>query len=79
MNEKEREVIIDTTNIKFMVNYFYENKYTIHVTLYSGVWKNGLILKIEKDHFILDEFKEGETPILFSAIKDVSKYKFTKV
>jgi hypothetical protein len=41
MKEKgERIERSEVGNIKFLVNYFYENKYTVHISLFTGIWKN---------------------------------------
>ena len=50
--------------------YFFENKISVHFSLYSGGWKNGLILDLneEKLTLVLKEFVEGELPFLLENI-----------
>ncbi len=46
--------------------YFFENKIIVHFSLYSGGWKNGLILDLSEDKLtlVLKENVEGELPFL---------------
>ncbi len=50
--------------------YFFENKISVHFSLYSGGWKNGEILDLneEKLTLVLKEFVEGELPFLLENI-----------
>ncbi len=46
--------------------YFFDNKISVHFSLYSGGWKNGEILDLNEKQLTLvfREFVEGELPIL---------------
>lgn len=50
--------------------FFYSNNKDIHITLRSGRWCNGKILKLDKDKLILLEEKLGEILVLFDRIVD---------
>jgi len=52
---------------------FYLNKQSsVHITLKSGDWLNGIILKIdkEKERLVLMEERFGEMLVLFERIKE---------
>ncbi|HUS49453.1 MAG TPA: hypothetical protein VMZ91_04775 [Candidatus Paceibacterota bacterium] len=60
------------------LTYFFEKNMPIHFSLYSGGWKNGLILDLneKKLTLVLDEFVEGELPFLLENIKIESIKRF---
>lgn len=62
------------------LTYFFENKIPIHFSLYSGGWKNGIILDLneQKLTLVLKEFIEGELPFLLENIILDSIKRFTE-
>ena len=65
--EKRNETLYEISN-------FYKNKQqSVHITLKSGDWLNGIILSVDpefKNRLVLAEEKYGEMLILFERIKD---------
>ncbi len=64
--------------IRQRVNYFFNIKKAVHIKFKKGNWKNGEIIEISSDFFMLDEFLEGPQPIFFLQIEDIDPYN-TKV
>ena len=71
IDEKE---MIEVTKKK--VDYFYKNKVIIHISLKADKFLNGEIKKVEKDFFILEDFKEGSQPVFYEEIlpNGITKY-----
>jgi hypothetical protein len=59
--------------------YFFENKKAVHFVKTDGIWQNGMIedLNEKKLTLVLNEFKQGMTPILLEDIDtdSISLYK----
>jgi len=55
--------------IKEKIEYFYKKGKPIHFKVLSGEFRNGYILQIEKDYFILNELVMSELPIHYIEIK----------
>jgi len=66
-------------NYRILSSYF-EKKIPIHFRLYSGGWKNGLLIDLSmlKSTLVLKEFIEGELPILLEDIIPESIKPFKK-
>lgn len=64
--------------IRRKVKFFFDNKKSIHIQFKKGNWKNGEILEISSDFFMLQEFLEGKQPIFFQQIEDVDVYTIKK-
>ena len=60
------------------LSYFFENKIPVHFSLYSGGWKNGLILDLNEKMLtlVLEEFVEGELSFLLENVIVNSIVKF---
>ena len=74
----------DDNNITLLqkqVQYFYDNKTPIHITLKeqtatgNSVWYNGVVYEIGSDFFLFDEFREGRIPVFFLQIEKIKIYK----
>ena len=64
MNE-ENEIIYE------LANFYKDKNVSVHITLKSGQWLNGIILSVNKDfkdRLILQEKKYGEMLVLFERI-----------
>jgi len=61
--------------------YFYKNEIAVHLKLFSGVWRNGIISSLNREEkmIILKEFVVGEIPLLFEEINPNTIAKFIKV
>lgn len=59
--------------------YFFKNKKAVHFVKTDGIWQNGMIedLNEKKLTLVLNEFKQGMTPILLEDINtdSISLYK----
>ena len=50
---------------------FYKDKnISVHISLESNTWLNGVIVKVKEDRLILIDEKFGEMLIIFDRIKD---------
>jgi len=58
---------------KSKVKYFYENNICVHISRTNGFFHNGMILEYVEDYLILDDERNGATPIYFIEIKDIEK------
>jgi len=70
--------------IKLKAEFFKENDYPIHITLKNfrmiGERKelrfhNGKIIKLSKQFIVLDDIKNGATPIFWSDIWEIERYR----
>jgi sRNA-binding regulator protein Hfq len=66
---------MDETNegTKEKAKYFYINKISVHIFKKNGFFHNGFILEVGSDFIILDDEKDGSTPIYFIEIKEIEK------
>jgi len=55
--------------------FFFEKRATIHITCEDGRFYNGLILEISEKLLILQDKVLGETPVFFSEIKNLERFK----
>ncbi len=60
---------------KKKVEYFYHNKIRVHISKKNGFFHNGIILEFQSDLIILDDEKNGATPIYFLEILEIEKRK----
>ena len=57
-------------------NFFFERKITIHINCTNGQFYNGLIIEIVGEEYILiNDRMLGETPVYFSEIKTLERFK----
>jgi len=64
---KRNEILYETAK------FFKDNSKSVHITLKSNQWLNGIIISINedfKDRLVLVEEKFGEMLIMFERIKD---------
>lgn len=59
--------------IKKKIEYFKKDNIDVHITKKNGYFHNGSILEIESDFLILIDKIDGEMPIFFAEIVEVSK------
>jgi hypothetical protein len=57
--------------IKEKIKFFLTNKISIHIIQLDGIWKNGSIIEVKANCFVLDELKEGKQLIFYSDIYNV--------
>jgi len=71
IDEKE---MIEVTKKK--IDYFYKNGIIVHISLKANKFLNGEIKKVEKNFFILEDFKEGSQPVFYEEIlpNGITKY-----
>jgi hypothetical protein len=65
--------MIRNEEIKGKLEFYKSSNVSVHITLYSGKWFNGIIIALEENRVILDEEKLGEHPIYFSEIADIQR------
>ncbi|HUW43663.1 MAG TPA: hypothetical protein VMV95_01720 [Bacillota bacterium] len=58
-----------------VLEFFFTKKVTVHIDTKSGEWYNGLILEMHEKFLVIHDRVLGETPILFSNIKILEKYR----
>jgi hypothetical protein len=58
---------------KAKVKYFFDNKIIVHISKNNGFFHNGIILESVEDYLIIDDERNGATPIYFLEIKDIEK------
>jgi hypothetical protein len=56
------------------VQFFYDSKEAVHVSYKKGYWKNGYIKEISYDFFIIDDFMDGDIPVFYLELNDISIY-----
>jgi hypothetical protein len=54
--------------------YFFDNKKAVHVKYKKGFFKNGNILEMSSDFFILNDFLEGNFPVFFLEVEEIELY-----
>ena len=59
---------------KGKAKYFFENKIPVHISKNNGFFNNGIILEFSGDLLIIDDIRNGATPIYFLEIKDIEKF-----
>ncbi len=68
-NENETSILRKTIKI------YYEKSTAIHIKFKQDYWKNGFILDLgDEDYFMLNEFLEGEMPVFYTQIKEITPY-----
>ena len=58
---------------KSKVKFFFDNKISVHISKTNGFFHNGMILEYVEDYLLLDDERNGATPIYFIEIKDIEK------
>ena len=51
-------------------DFYLKEQISVHITLKSGTWLNGIILKVRDDRLIIMEEVHGQMLILFDRIVD---------
>ena len=64
--------------MKKLADFYFERKVKVHISLDSGIFFNGMIIKVGSDFIILNDIKLGETMIIASNIKDEGIIPFTE-
>lgn len=57
------------------VMYFSEKNKKVHVVLISRRFLNGEITRVTPDYFVINELKEGETPVAYSEVLKVTEFR----
>lgn len=70
MNEEENEIL------KKKIEYFYKDKIVVHISKKNGLFNNGIIIEFAGDMIILNDLKNGATPIYFLEIKEIEPMRY---
>jgi len=65
--------LMETNELYRRAKFFKEKDYPVHITKKNSWFHNGTILDLEHDFVILNDEKEGEIPIFFSEIVEISR------
>jgi hypothetical protein len=65
---------IESNLMQQKADYFFKNKKAVHVKYKKGFFKNGEIIEISSDFFMLNDFLEGEFPVFFLEIEEIELY-----
>lgn len=55
--------------------FFFEHKISAHIDTLSNSFYNGMIIKCSENILIINDRVLGETPIAFSEIKSIEKFR----
>jgi len=69
-----KEENVDVKLLEQKARYFFENSIPVHVEYKRNFWKNGYILSVGSDFFMLNEFIEREIPIFYLEVLDIKKF-----
>lgn len=67
----------DNNETEFLVKkaeYFLKKKTPLHVSLKTGEWYNGVIMKVSADFILLFENKIGEMPVFYMEIASMQPF-----
>lgn len=67
----------DTINSK-KINYYYNEKIEVHITLKNDRFFNGLIEYVGVDFFLINDRKLGKIPVYFVELDDIEPYEVLK-
>ena len=71
MKNENEDVLV----LQQKVKHYKELGVPIHLKYKKGFWKNGHILEISADFFMINEFLEGEFPVFFLELEYIEEYK----
>lgn len=76
---EEVNVNDDVKALQQKVDLFFKQGRAVHLKFKKGYWKNGHIIENSSaDFFMLNEFVEGERPVFYLELDDVSEFKEVK-
>ena len=58
-----------------VAKFLFENKITCHIDTKDGGFYNGLILELHETFIVVNDRMLGETPLSFSEIKIIEKFR----
>ena len=61
--------------MKEMIDFFFNKRITTHIDTIDGGFFNGLIMEVHENFLILNDRMLGETPIAFSNIKIIQRFR----
>ena len=64
-----------TNEMNDVLNFFFTKSITIHIDTNNGEWYNGLIIELHETFLVINVRVLGETPVPFSEIKVVERFK----
>ena len=64
-----------TNEMNDVLNFFFTKSITIHIDTNNGEWYNGLIIELHETFLVINDRVLGETPVPFSEIKVVERFK----
>lgn len=62
-----------------MAKFLFEHKTTAHIDKKDKEYYNGLIIELHETFLLLNDRVLGETPITFSEIETIEKYKWGEI
>jgi len=58
-----------------MLDFFFKKQVTIHIDTFGDSFYNGLIIEMHEKFLVINDRVVGETPVLFSEIKILERFK----
>ena len=58
-----------------MLDFFFKKRVTIHIDTFGDSFYNGLIIEMHEKFLVINDRVVGETPVLFSEIKILERFK----
>jgi hypothetical protein len=58
-----------------MIKFFFEKRITTHIDTKDNSFYNGLIIELHETFLVINDRIVGETPIAFSEIKKINRFK----
>lgn len=64
--------------LKIKLKFYFEHKISIHIDTFDNKFYNGLIIELHENFFVLFDKISGDTPISYTEIRNLEKYKGRK-
>ena len=65
----------DINGIKDVALFLFEKKITTHIDTFDNNFYNGLIIELHETFLVLNDRMLGETPVPFSQIKNIDRFR----
>lgn len=69
---------MDMNEINDVVKFLFEKKDTAHIDTLDSDFYNGLIIELHSSFLVINDRVLGETPVAFSEIKSIEKFREKK-
>ena len=53
---------------------YYKKNINVHLILKSTEWLNGILIEVEENYIMINEFKKGVMPVLMNEISEIAPY-----